>query len=136
MSFVRSSQDSAEGEGQVIAAGDLQTTITSETMNTRGLRKLEVEVNLTRAGGGVTAVQMFPESSQDGTNFAIRQDKEETATPVKVLDTEQLDKSSIAGNIRWSVELDVNVAKNMRLRFTATTPAAGDVIDVNVYGTK
>ncbi|KKM25203.1 hypothetical protein LCGC14_1597360 [marine sediment metagenome] len=128
MMFIRANPN-ADGVGQIVTVGDLTGAITSASMNTRGLGALSIMVDLTRPIAGVTAVQMFIDLSDDGATWYPLQDKQETATPVKVLDDEQEDKA-IAAEVQalvgdkfapTEVEDQVALAKSNREMFDRLT---------------
>lgn len=134
MAFDRPFPGSSEGAGRVVEDGDLTAEVTSDVLNTKGLRELTVLAGVTRPAAGVSAVQTMIDGSLDGTTFFPLQDKEETATPVKTLDEESESKAIPGTGLTSWASLITVIAPFMRFRFTATGGAAGDVIDVDVAG--
>lgn len=134
MAFVKPHVGAAEGRGPIVVAGDLSGSLTSLTIESLGLKDLAIMCDVTRPAAGVTAVQMFADYSNDGTTWYPVMDLEETATPVKVLVAEQYDKAIAGtGTTLWALQIPA-MGVFMRLRFTETAGAAGDLLDVEAYG--
>ena len=128
MPFQRPHEGSSIGAGRIVANGDLTGTVTSDIMNTKGIIALAVMIKTTRPGAGMTQVQMFPDYSFDGVEFFPLQDEDGAG----LLD-KQVDKAINAGDTIWATSVDL-IAPFTRLRFTASSPMAGDVITVDAFG--
>lgn len=133
MTFVRPSPGSREGDGRIVTAGDLTSVITSLTLDLRGLSRLMILADVTRPAAGVTEVQMMQDISLDGVTWFPLQNRDGTIPPIMALEEATDDKPIPGtGSTLWAVVVE-SAAPFCRMRFTATAPAAGDVITVDAY---
>jgi hypothetical protein len=117
--------------GQLMLTAALDVEVISDSIDTRGIRTMSVEIDYVRSAG--TALAMSVEQSLDGTTWRPVQSKDASTPPDVTLADQAYNRSQAANDI-WAVVLENLAAPFHRLRFNGTATIAADTITVDIYG--